>query len=154
MGISLSAIGTRSEPLTTNIERGRLAFFARAIGETNPIYSDIAAAQKAGYPDLPVLPTFYFGLLLETADPFAWLTDLGVDLRDLLHGTQSFLYRGAAHAGDRLTLTTEITDVYEKRGGALEFLVRETQIVRSDADAVATLVETLVVRHSDVRAAA
>ena len=42
------------------IERSRLQFFAKAIGETNPVYTDVAAARDAGYPDLPAPPTFLF----------------------------------------------------------------------------------------------
>ena len=34
----------------------RLKFFAKAIGETNPIYTDEAAALEAGYRALPAPP--------------------------------------------------------------------------------------------------
>ncbi len=40
------------------MERGRLRMFAAAIGETDPIYTDVEAARAAGHPDLPVPPTF------------------------------------------------------------------------------------------------
>jgi len=146
MAIPLTAVGTKIGPLTSTVERGRLAFFAKAIGEIDPVYSDIEAARAAGHPDLPVPPTFMFGLLLETPDPFAWLTDIGVDLRLVLHGSQSFTYHAPAHAGDELTVLSEITDVYAKKGGALEFVVRRTKVTRGQ-DPVATLTETLVVRH-------
>ena len=41
-------IGYASPPFTTPVERGRLKFFAKAIGETDPVYVDEAAAQAAG----------------------------------------------------------------------------------------------------------
>lgn len=47
------------------IERGRLAFFAKATGETNPVYSDIDAARAAGYADLPAPPTWWVCLVSE-----------------------------------------------------------------------------------------
>ena len=36
------------------------AFFAAAIGETDPVYTDLDAARAAGHRDLPVPPTFLF----------------------------------------------------------------------------------------------
>jgi hypothetical protein len=40
-------IGTTLPKATLEIEKGRLRFFAKAIGETDPIYTDEAAAQTA-----------------------------------------------------------------------------------------------------------
>lgn len=152
MGIPKSAVGTQIPPITATVERGRLTFFAEAIGETNPIYTDVPAALAAGHPDLPVPPTFLFGLLLDGPDPTGWLVDLGIDLRYLLHGNQAFTYYSMAHAGDTLTFLPTITDVFEKRGGALEFVSRETCVVRPDGSLVAKLTETLVVRHPELEA--
>ena len=42
----------------------------------------------------------------------------------MLHGEQEFSYHAMAYAGDELTARSRVTDVYEKKGGALEFLVR------------------------------
>jgi acyl dehydratase len=105
MGIDPAAVGTELPTLAVDIERGRLRAFASAIGETDPVYSDLDAARAAGHADLPVPPTFLFGLGLgRGAADFAWLADLGVDLRHVLHGEQSFTYHSPVHAGDTLTL--------------------------------------------------
>ena len=50
-------IGVVSEPRTIDVEKGQLRFFAKATGETNPIYFDEAAAQAAGHPAIPAPPT-------------------------------------------------------------------------------------------------
>ena len=42
-------IGYTSTPFTTDVERGRLRFFAKAIGEMDLIYTDDAAARRAGH---------------------------------------------------------------------------------------------------------
>jgi hypothetical protein len=81
------------------------------------------------------------------------MNDLGVDLRFVLHGTQRFDYHRMAFAGDELVLQPRITDVYEKRGGALEFLVVETEVTRG-GEAIATLTKTIVVRHPEREVAA
>ena len=92
----------RFEPIVVTVERGRLALFARVTGQADPVYTDLAAARAAGHPDLPVPPTFFFGLELEMPAPFGYLAELGIDLRQVLHGRQTFRYhalptRGHAH---------------------------------------------------------
>ena len=136
-------------PLTVDVERGRLRFFAKTIGETNPVYTDVDAARAEGHPDLPVPPTYFFSLGLEAPDPFGYLDELGVDLRFVLHGEQSFTYHRLAHAGDRLTLQDRISDVYTKRGGALEFVVKQTDI-RRDRQPIAETRSIIVVRNPEV----
>ncbi|MEV0431497.1 MaoC family dehydratase N-terminal domain-containing protein [Micromonospora sp. NPDC050495] len=152
MPIPTSLIGLELPPITVEVERGRLQFFALAIGESNPIYRDPAAARDAGHPDLPVPMTFLFGLELEQANPFSYLTDVGVDLRHLLHGEQSFTYHSVAHAGDRLTLRRRISDVYQKKGGALDFVVKQTAVTRADGSRVADLACVMVIRNPGVHA--
>jgi 3-oxoacyl-[acyl-carrier protein] reductase len=105
----------RFDPVVVPVERGRLALFARVTGQADPVYSDLAAAKAAGHPDLPVPPTFFFGLELETPAPFGYLGELGIDLRQVLHGKQSYRYHALAHAGDTLTLTSRITSVVSRR---------------------------------------
>jgi hypothetical protein len=94
------ALDYQFEPLVVTAERGRLAFFARATGQADPVYADLDAAKAAGHPDLPIPPSFYFGLEMERPDPFGWLTALDVDLRRVLHGEQSFTCHAMACAGD------------------------------------------------------
>jgi acyl dehydratase len=152
MSVPQSAVGFELPPFSATIEAGRLRFFAKAIGETNPIYTDREAAAAAGHPNLPVPPTFFFGLKLDVPDPFRWILDLGVDFRFVLHGTQRFDYHRLAFAGDEVVMQSRLTDVSEKKGGALEFLVTSTTVHRG-AELIATLVETIVVRHPELEAA-
>lgn len=128
-----------------DVERGRLRFFAKATGQADPVYRDLEAARRAGHRDLPVPPTFLFCLEMENPAPWGIADALGVDLRSLLHAGQSFEYHAMAYAGDRLTFVSEVSDVYEKKGGALTFVVRTTEVTR-DGEPVATMVSTLVVR--------
>lgn len=142
--IDRAVIGTALPDVVATIERGQLRAFARAIGETDPVYSDLEAAHQAGHTELPVPPTFVFGLA--DGDGLRWLADLGIDTRAVLHGEQSFEYHDIAHAGDTLRLSAQIADVYAKKGGALQFVVRETVVRRQDGSPIADLRETLVIR--------
>jgi acyl dehydratase len=148
MPIDPSVIGTQLEPTHLTVDPGRLRFFAKAIGESNPIFFDDSAAVAAGHPALPVPPTFLFSIELEALDPFGWIARLGVDLRSVLHGEQEFRYHSVAHAGDTLTARPKIVDIFSKKGGVLEFVVKDTAVERADGRPVADLRSVLVVRNS------
>ena len=47
-----STKGRTLAPVSVQVERGRIRFFAKSLGETDPIHFDIDAARAAGYPDL------------------------------------------------------------------------------------------------------
>lgn len=145
MAIDPAVIGTRTQPFDTTAERGRLRFFAQATGQSDAVYTDVTAAEAAGHRDLPVPPTFLFCLEMDNPERGRFLTDLGIDIRTVLHGGQEFTYHAQAYAGDRLTFWTEVKDVYAKKGGALEFIVRATHVTREGAP-IATLTSTTVVR--------
>lgn len=149
MAVDQSVIGTELPATRLVIDAGRLKFFAKSIGETNPIFTDFQAAQAAGYPALPVPPTFLLAIELDRPDPFDWVSDLGIDLRHVLHGEQRFAYRCQAYAGDELIARPKIVDVYTKKGGGLEFVVKATTVVRPDGEVVADLKSILVVRHPE-----
>ncbi|WP_440713306.1 MaoC family dehydratase N-terminal domain-containing protein [Gordonia sp. FQ] len=133
---------------SVEIERGRLRFFAQAIGETDPVFTDVGAARAAGHRDLPIPPTFLFSLTLEAPDSFGYLDALGIDIRHILHGGQRFDYHFPLCAGDTVTVREQIVDAYSKRGGALDFLVKRTEFLR-DGDLAATATSTVVVRHPE-----
>jgi len=144
-----SVIGQELPPVTMTVDAGRLRFFAKAIGETNPVFTDLEAAKAAGHRDLPVPPTFLFAIELESPDSFGWLADIGVDLRRVLHGEQSFTYHSPAVAGDVLTATPRIGNVYSKKGGTLEFIEKASTVTRENGDVVAELTSVIVVRNID-----
>jgi acyl dehydratase len=152
MPISPDAVGTVLPSISMDIERGRLAQFARATGQRDPIYSDVDAAKNAGHPDIPVPPTFLFAIEMEAPNPFAFATELGIDLKYVLHGEQRFAYHRMAYAGERLTATSTITDVYSKRGGALDFVVKTTAVTDGAGKSVADLTGVIVVRNPGVGA--
>jgi acyl dehydratase len=130
------------------VERGRLTFFAKAIGQTDPVYTDEAAAQAAGHSGLPVPPTFFFCLEMDAPDPAAIRNLLGMDYRRLLHGEQGFTYHRMAYAGDVLRYEQRIEDIYDKKGGALEFVVRKTRITNQRNEHVADLRAVTVLRNA------
>jgi acyl dehydratase len=129
------------------LERTRLKFFAKAIGETDPVYTDEAAARAAGYADLPAPPTFLFAAELDSGATDRLLADLGVPIASILHGEQGFTYFRPACAGDVVTVESSITDLYDKKGGALEFIVKDSRAVNQRDELVAEMRTVIVVRQ-------
>jgi len=129
------------------IEAGRLRFFAKAIGETDPIYTDEAAARSAGYRALPAPPTFLFAAELDSGAVFRMLTAMGVPLGRVLHGEQGFEYIKSVQAGDVITVTSVVKDIFDKKGGALEFIEVHSEAKNETGDLVARMRCVTVVKN-------
>jgi acyl dehydratase len=137
--------GTALTPFSARAERDRLRAFAQATGQTDPVYSDEAAAHAQGYPALPVPPTHLFCLGMNGPKPKEVYERLGIDYARVLHGEQHFVYHRPVFAGQTLMFRPRIVDLYEKRGGALEFIVLETCVEGTDGAPVAELRSVMVV---------
>jgi len=140
-------IGLELPAHSAEVEKGRLRFFAKATGQKDPVYTDEQAAITAGYRSLPVPPTFFFSLEMEVPNPFEILDIMQIDLGRVLHGEQSFTYHKDACAGDTLTFKSKVVDIFDKKGGALEFVVQDTAITNQDDELVAELRRVTVVRN-------
>ncbi|SAK57708.1 hypothetical protein AWB75_02259 [Caballeronia catudaia] len=145
MSIDKKHIGMRLPVYTASADAWRLRFFAKATGETNPVYFDEAAARDAGYPTLPLPPTFLFSLEFEQPST-AWRDELGIVPSRILHGEQSFTYHRMAYAGDVLRYESRVADIYDKKNGALWFIVRETRVTSQRGEHVADLRSIIVQR--------
>ena len=140
-------IGKKFPSVTADVEKGRLRFFSKAIGENNPIYFDEEAAKNAGYTSIPVPPTFFFSLKMDVPNPFENYEKVGASLERILHANQEFTYHRSVVAGDTLTFESVISDIYDKKGGMLEFLVETTKVSNQLNKHVADMTTTLVVRN-------
>jgi|TARA_B110000902_G_scaffold158969_1_gene182197 acyl dehydratase len=140
-------IGHEFPPFSTEVEKGRLRFFAEAIGERNPIYTDESAAKAAGYSAIPAPPTFMFSVDLDGPDMLPILKLLNLDIGRVLHGTQDFEYLGQIYAGDSITQKSKIADIYDKKNGALEFIVQESTYTNQNDELVGRAQQTLVYRN-------
>ena len=142
-----SLIGQKSPPKSIVVEQGQLQLFAKATGTPDQSYWDVAAAKEAGHPALPAPPTFLMCLdsLAPSNDPGV-LKQLGVDIGRILHGEQRFKYGKPIYAGDEITFESEITDMYEKKGGALQFVVSESTATNQNGEVVGKVINSLVIR--------
>ncbi|MGJ7509805.1 MaoC family dehydratase N-terminal domain-containing protein [Variovorax sp. GT1P44] len=140
-------IGMKLPVYKATAEAGQLRFFAKAIGETDPVYIDESAARDAGHPGLPLPPTFLFSLEFQIPSN-AWRDELGIITSRILHGEETFKYHRMAYAGDTLQFETHIADIYDKKGGALSFVVRESRVTNQRGEHVADLRSVLVHKNA------
>jgi acyl dehydratase len=131
-----------SEPY--EVSRVKIADFASAIGDSNPVYTDRAAAQAAGHADVIAPPTF--AIVVSTVGAGAAITDpgLGLNYAMVVHGEQRFEYSRPITAGDVLTAQATITEI--KDAGRNVMLTTSTQIRTVDGEHVCTALSTLVER--------
>ncbi len=146
MPVNRDFIG-RQYPASTTFQVGRehIRSFARAIGDENPVYTDPAAAQALGHPDVIAPPTFLtvlnfrFALEGPVADPA-----LGLDYSLVVHGEQSFELHRPVRAGDVLTTVARVDDIRD--AGRNELITTVSEVTAADGEKVATLRGTIVSR--------
>jgi acyl dehydratase len=138
-------IGYERPARTIEVEKYPIRLFSQVIGETSPVHFDEDAARAAGYRSIVAPPTFLFSLDV-MAPASAAAVDMGIDVSKILHGEQTFNYFRPIYAGDKLTFNARISDIYDKKNGALEFVVTDTDVIDQDGTKVADMRFVLVVR--------
>jgi len=140
-------IGYNFTPVTITVEEGRLKFLAKTLGETKGIYTDPDAAKAAGLPGLLAPPTFPFMLEIAALDLVDFISVLGETLEKLLHGEENFNYYAPIYAGDSITVRKIITDIIDKKGGALQFVISANSFTNQHGIIVADTQTNYVFRH-------
>ena len=108
------------QSFTYTIERGKIQEFAQAIGDDHRIYYDVEAAQREGYRDIPIPPTFPTAIEMWAGNDFDALTNaLNLNPMHVLHGEQTYQYEKTLCAGDTVDGETTVADVTNKGGMTL-----------------------------------
>ena len=139
---------TPFEPYEVTVSPTDIARYARAIGETNPVYFDADAARAAGYADVVAPPYFPYTIRMQAAN----LRDRGelepdgsssedvppVKSTRAMAGETRIEMGVTVVAGDTITLQKRIVDIYEKSGrsGDLVFVVQEFRFTNQERDLV------------------
>jgi acyl dehydratase len=131
-----------SEPY--EVSRVKIAEFADAIGDPNPVYRDKVAAQAAGHSDVIAPPTF--AIVISMAGSGAALADpgLGLNYAMVVHGEQRFSYSRPITAGDVVTAQVTLTDIRD--AGRNVMLTTSTEIKTVAGEHVCTAASTIVER--------
>ncbi|SFT03216.1 FAS1-like dehydratase domain-containing protein [Halostagnicola kamekurae] len=150
-------VGERRQTVTgLNVEAGKVAEFARATKNQNPVFYERKAAKETGYNDIPAPLTFtrvgYFPRYRHGDDDSSFGFDLGFDPERTVHGEQEYEYGRPVTVGDSIDGVTRLTDVYQKTGGdgrTLTFAVLETTYTNQNDETVVTERRTRIERGSD-----
>jgi acyl dehydratase len=131
-----------SDPVTSDVERGAIRKFALALGETDPVFFDVAAARAAGYRDLLAPPTF--GVTIPSGPvPGVQLPPAGN-----IHGEQEFIFGPPIFAGDQITVVRQLAGMKERdgRSGKMQVYTFENRATNQDGDLVYTARQVIIVR--------
>jgi acyl dehydratase len=131
-----------SEPY--EVCRVKIAEFADAIGDANPVYRDPAAAREAGHADVIAPPTF--AIVISMAGSGAALADpgLGLNYAMVVHGEERFEYSRPIVAGDVVTSQVTLTNIRD--AGRNVMLTTSTDIRTVAGEHVCTAISTIVER--------
>jgi len=145
MAINRDYVGrTFSATEPYEISRVKIAEFADAIGDPNPLFRDRAAAQAAGYRDVIAPPTFAIVISMSGASKAVADPGLGLNYAMVVHGEQRFEYSRHLMGGDVVTAQATISDI--KDAGRNVMLTTQTEIRSADGEHVCTAHTTLVER--------
>ena len=145
MALDAGLVG-RSYPPSAVYEVGRekIAEFATALGDADPVYRDPAAARAAGHPDVIAPPTFAIVLSLGAGNVVLDDPDVSIDYSRVVHGEQRFAHHRPIRAGDRLVATTTIDAARSVAGNDL--LTARVDLATEDGEPVCTSLSMLVAR--------
>lgn len=120
------------EPLRYDVERGALRRFARAVGDPNPLWQDMAP------------PTFILAVGLEQVEQRLWgMVSSGA----VIHGSTEAEYYGTIRAGDTIIIKTKLASIRERPGkrGKMVFLAFDAAYENQKQVLVARSRQTIIV---------
>jgi hypothetical protein len=114
--VDSAAVGTAGEPFVMDLEAGKIREFARAVRSSH---------------EGPVIPPTFLttASFWQAGDSDPWPA-VAMDQSRGLHAEQEFVFHGPPpRAGERLTGTSRVTEIYDKQGrnGTLTFAVMVTE---------------------------
>jgi acyl dehydratase len=109
------AVGKKYEPMVYAVGREKIKEYARAVGETNPVHLDVEAARAAGYADVVAPPMFAVVYSAPSVGPPIFDPEIGINFPMMVHGGQEFEWGPPVVAGDEITTTASVKEIYEHK---------------------------------------
>lgn len=150
MPLDSSLVGHESQPQTGAVHAEDIRRFADAIGDSNPVFRDAAAAELAGFRQIPATPTFVTRFRV----PFA---EAGLDPEhtQVLHGEQEYEYARPLYAGDTVSVRQRVASLRQSaRAGGMAIMTLEQLGDTPTGERIFTGRATVIVRDAPPDAAA
>jgi acyl dehydratase len=130
MAIKTELKGKKHPPFEYEVGREKIREYAWAVGETNQVHFEPDAARAAGFGNVVAPPMFCVVYSARAMGPAILDPELGINLALMVHGSQEFEWGEPVVAGDTITTSVTIKDLYEKDGK--EFYVWESESKNQD----------------------
>ena len=136
-----SWIGSKTEVVEFEVEKGAIRAFANALGTGNRLYLDETYAKELGYVSVVAPPTFPATFRLPKPG-------INVEMSRTLHGEQEFIYERPIVAGDVLRCQNQLVDIFEREGKqeTITFFIFETRGEDREGNLVFTTRMTVIYR--------
>ncbi len=134
MPVNTDAIGKEYPPVTYTVGREKIREYANAIGADNPVHHDREAALAAGFRDVVAPPMFCVVYSAPAIAPGVLDPEVGMNLAMMVHAGQEFVWGEPVCAGDEITTSAKVTEIYERDGKG--FYVFESVSTNQDGDEV------------------
>ena len=133
-----SMVGVESEASVFEIEKEPIRRWAEAIGDSNPLYHDEEYAKKKGYRSIIAPP----GFIAQYAYPVKagqGRVRFSSPFTRMLNGGNEYEFFEPIQAGDVLTATSKLAELYERDGrlGKMLFIINETNFKNQNGKVVA-----------------
>ena len=141
-----SVIGVEVTIGTFDITPERVAGYLKATGETNPLYTDEAAAKASPYGGL-IVPPGILQTVSMTGAPSAKVKFGNF----AMHSGQRMEVMGPIRVGDAISVAADVKEVYAKTGrsGTMVFEVRRNTFCNQHGETVAVSEMSMVYRQAE-----
>jgi acyl dehydratase len=144
MALRTEAIGKTYAASSYAVGREKIREYAAAVGETDPLHFDVAAARSAGYADVVAPPMFAVVYGARSVGPAILDPDVGINFAMMVHAGQEFVWGPLVVAGDEISTTASVKDISDRRG--MTFYVFETVSQNQRGETVCKGTWTQIVR--------
>jgi acyl dehydratase len=114
--VKTEAKGKVYPPFEYEVGKEKIAEYARAVGEDNPVYFDREQARAAGFRDIPAPPMFAVVYSMGSVGPGLFDPDVGINFAMMVHGGQEFAWGEPVCSGDTISTATTVKDIFDKDG--------------------------------------
>lgn len=130
MALDMSYKGKEFPSYTFEVERSKIRELCGAIGDDNQIFYNSEEAKKQGYEDTPA-PLTFASLMSFWGYPEIWdrMTEIGIDIKRLLHAKEEYEYLSSIYPGDVLEGTVSVDSL---RDGKMQMACFKTTFKRED----------------------
>jgi acyl dehydratase len=144
MAVKTEAVGKEYPPSTYEVGLEKIREYATAVGESNPLHFDRESARAASLRDVMAPPMFCVVYSSAAIGPAIFDEEVGINFAMMVHGSQVFEWGEPVCAGDVITTTGRVAEIFEKDGKG--FYVFETTSVNQDGAEVVKGTWTNIVR--------